>query len=38
MSAMDDVRLVDADSEQAVRAGELWEDRAVARVFLRHYG
>ena len=38
MSAIDDVRLIDPDSEQEVRAGDLWEERPVALIFLRHYG
>jgi hypothetical protein len=38
MSALDDVWLVDAASEHEVRAGDLWEQRPVALIFLRHYG
>lgn len=37
-SALEELRLVDADSENDVRAGDLWEQRPVALVFLRHYG
>ncbi len=37
-SALDELRLVDAESETEVRAGELWQQRPVALVFLRHYG
>jgi hypothetical protein len=36
-SALDDIRL--KDSEYAdVRLGDLWRDRPIALVFLRHYG
>ena len=38
MSAIDDLRLIDADTEDEVRAGDLWEERPVALIFLRHYG
>jgi hypothetical protein len=38
MSALDDVHLVDADTELQVRAGGLWTERPVALIFLRHYG
>ena len=38
MSAIDDLQLIDADSEEGVRAGDLWEERPVALIFLRHYG
>jgi hypothetical protein len=38
MSAVDELRLVDADTELEVRAGDLWAERAVALIFLRHYG
>ena len=38
MSAIDDVRLIDAESEREVRAGDLWAERPVALIFLRHYG
>jgi len=38
VSAIDDLQLIDADSEEEVRAGDLWEERPVALIFLRHYG
>ncbi len=38
MSAVDELRLVDADTELEVRAGDLWAERPVALIFLRHYG
>jgi len=38
MTAPEDLVLVDADSEQDVALADLWEERPVALIFLRHYG
>ena len=38
MSAVDELHLLDADTEQEVRVGDLWAQRPVALIFLRHYG
>jgi hypothetical protein len=37
VSALDEIRLEDSDGAQ-VRLGDLWAERPVALVFLRHYG
>jgi hypothetical protein len=37
VTRLDDMRLLDSESDE-VRLGELWSDRPVALVFLRHYG
>jgi hypothetical protein len=38
MTAPDDLTLVDADTEQDVELADLWAERPVALIFLRHYG
>jgi hypothetical protein len=38
MSALDDLVLVDGDTGEDVRVRDLWADRPVAFIFLRHYG
>jgi hypothetical protein len=37
MTPVDDITLHDSDGS-GVRLGDLWRDRAVALIFLRHYG
>jgi hypothetical protein len=38
MKAPVDLVLVDADSEEDVELVDLWAERPVALIFLRHYG
>jgi hypothetical protein len=38
VSTVDELRLLDADTEQEVRVGDLWAERPAALIFLRHYG
>jgi hypothetical protein len=38
MRAPDDLELVDADTEDDVALADLWAERPVALIFLRHYG
>lgn len=38
MTAPQDLTLVDADSGRDVELAELWAERPVALIFLRHYG
>jgi hypothetical protein len=37
VAPLDDMRLLDSEGAE-VRLGDLWEERPVALVFLRHYG
>jgi hypothetical protein len=37
MNPLEDTRLKDSEGAE-VRLGDLWAERAVALVFLRHYG
>jgi hypothetical protein len=37
MTALDDTRLQDSEATE-VRLGDLWAERPVALIFLRHYG
>jgi hypothetical protein len=37
MTPLDDMSLLDSEGGE-VRLGDLWADRPVALVFLRHYG
>jgi hypothetical protein len=37
MTPLDDLRLQDSEGAE-VRLGDLWAERPVALVFLRHYG
>lgn len=32
------IALVDSATDQPVRLGDLWRDRAVVLIFLRHFG
>ena len=38
MTAPGDLTLIDADSEEEVELADLWAERPVALIFLRHYG
>jgi hypothetical protein len=37
VAPLDDMHLLDSEGTE-VRLGDLWEERPVALVFLRHYG
>jgi hypothetical protein len=37
VAPIDDIRLRDSDGDE-LRLGDLWRERPVALVFLRHYG
>ena len=38
MSALDNLVLVDSDTGEDVALRDLWAERPVALIFLRHYG